>query len=399
MEKEVISDHVERIIASKGFGRSRAYARLLRYIVGESEQGRVPKETSIAIDVFGKDATYNPSEDTLVRVYMHNLRKKLAHYYAHAGKEESFRITIPKGKYEAVIVPASSQESLPIQPDKNPGWRKWGMPLLATALVLSVLGHGMSWWKSREVTTGVLGPFWDHFFSGKQPLTLILGDIFVFEEYDEVLGRSRVVRDAQVNSPEELAKLVEQSPEFRRRQPVQSENPLLTKSQVNSLQQLFPLLAKTGKEYALRIMSRVTPEEIQERDVIFVGLYKTLGLLEYVWVGSPFSITPPYTTLQHLPSGKSFSQVDDPLGPHTDYAWIAHLEGPGGNRMLIISSFTDTGILEGINQLTDPVLAKALTDQISEALGGTDGNWELLLEVEGFDRTNLGARVMYVIER
>ena len=37
------------------------------------------------MEVFGKGADFDPSQDSMVRVYAHNLRQKLDHYYATDG--------------------------------------------------------------------------------------------------------------------------------------------------------------------------------------------------------------------------------------------------------------------------------------------------------------------------
>ena len=63
-------------------------------------QDKTPKELTIAHDVFGKSIDLDKKNDTQVRVYIHNLRKKLDSYYLHEGKSDEIIFEIPKGHYK-----------------------------------------------------------------------------------------------------------------------------------------------------------------------------------------------------------------------------------------------------------------------------------------------------------
>ena len=95
---------VDRILASKEFSGSKVYQSYLTYLVHATEEGKSPKEITIAIDVFGKNAAFNPAEDTIVRSHTYTLRKKLDTYYYNEGRNERYRLRIPKGHYEVQIL-------------------------------------------------------------------------------------------------------------------------------------------------------------------------------------------------------------------------------------------------------------------------------------------------------
>ncbi len=94
---------VEKILASKEFSGSKVYQNYLTYLVNATEDGKALKEITIAMEVFGKDADFNPAEDTIVRSHTYSLRKKLESYYLLEGKEDRFQLMIPKGHYEVQI--------------------------------------------------------------------------------------------------------------------------------------------------------------------------------------------------------------------------------------------------------------------------------------------------------
>ena len=74
---DLLQEEAQKIERSGALGRSRSYVRLLGFLVECSLNGRTPKELEIAMEVFGKGADFDPSQDSMVRVYAHNLRQKL----------------------------------------------------------------------------------------------------------------------------------------------------------------------------------------------------------------------------------------------------------------------------------------------------------------------------------
>lgn len=96
-----IRETLDRILASPTFARSDRARELLRYLVDEQLSGRSErlKGFSIAVDVFGKDAGYDPATDATVRVQAGRLRELLDHYFASEGANEALRIAIPRGGY------------------------------------------------------------------------------------------------------------------------------------------------------------------------------------------------------------------------------------------------------------------------------------------------------------
>src|SRR5688572_22807270 len=98
-ETEILREQAASIVRSGALGRSRSYARLLEFLVECAHSGRTPKELEIAMEVFGRGADFDPSQDSMVRVYAHNLRQKLEHYYATAGRNEARQLLLARGEY------------------------------------------------------------------------------------------------------------------------------------------------------------------------------------------------------------------------------------------------------------------------------------------------------------
>lgn len=132
-------------------GNSTRQIRLLKYLLTEEYEGRGAriKAYSIALDVLGRSDDFDNNTDSIVRVEMHRLRKKLKNFNE---KSSNFNLVLPKASYRIQMVPKiSSPENLQntneiktAQPlYKNPGFMigifsiflaicAWGFWMLST---------------------------------------------------------------------------------------------------------------------------------------------------------------------------------------------------------------------------------------------------------------------------
>jgi len=94
-----------RILASKHFVNAHQKKKFLRLICDFYLEGRAHElnEHVLGYEVFGRDSSYNPSEDPIVRVFAHEIRKKLEVYYAKDGANDLIRLEIPAGSYQPVF--------------------------------------------------------------------------------------------------------------------------------------------------------------------------------------------------------------------------------------------------------------------------------------------------------
>jgi adenylate cyclase len=103
-----IRQHVERVLSSQAWIQADRLRRFLQYLVdhalsGEKESREKNKlnQYAIAIDVFDRDASFDPAIDAIVRVEAGRLRSKLLEYYDDEGRDEPVRISLPKRGYAA----------------------------------------------------------------------------------------------------------------------------------------------------------------------------------------------------------------------------------------------------------------------------------------------------------
>ena len=154
-----IQAQLERILTSPDFDVTERARRFLNYVVTESLSGRADriKAYTIAVEVFGRGATFDPQSDPVVRIEAGRVRRGLERYYLTAGTSDPIVITIPKGSY----APAFSRRSEEGRPDSevpkseppgeasHPKWRL-RFPVLALSVLAAIVlvvtaGAALQW--------------------------------------------------------------------------------------------------------------------------------------------------------------------------------------------------------------------------------------------------------------
>lgn len=138
MDNEAILSALERVLANPDFQRSDRASAFLRYVVDQDLAGHSHRLNGITIaqDVFGRDETFDPNTDPIVRVQAGRVRNMLDAYYAGVGARDPVRIGIPKGGYapsytalaDNPVVDAdfdAGRESSQGPQTGDPGWSLW----------------------------------------------------------------------------------------------------------------------------------------------------------------------------------------------------------------------------------------------------------------------------------
>jgi TolB-like protein/Tfp pilus assembly protein PilF len=103
--EQAIREHLSVVLSSTAFAQVDRLKRFLRYVVEETVAGRSEdlKEYSIGVEVFDREASFDPRTDPIVRVQARRLRSRLSRYYEEEGRHEEIRIELPKGSYAPVF--------------------------------------------------------------------------------------------------------------------------------------------------------------------------------------------------------------------------------------------------------------------------------------------------------
>ncbi len=133
---------VQRIISSKTFKTSEVHRNLLTYLTEKSLSGDAQnlKEYTVGLDVFGKPSSYDPRQESVVRMHVGRLRQKLTEYYRTDGVEDPIGVNLPKGGFALTFalrpVAPEPEAVAPPPPSRTISHREIALALLlAVALV------------------------------------------------------------------------------------------------------------------------------------------------------------------------------------------------------------------------------------------------------------------------
>ncbi len=152
---------VQRIIQSKAFRTSELHRNLLQYLSEKSLAGTADglKEYTVGLDVFAKPASYDPRQESVVRMHVARLRQKLAEYYRTEGVDDPIVVDIPKGAFEVTFEPREiAIEHLSVVPPEEvpraePKQRRREPILigLIVAAAVCALVFGVQLWRTKTV--------------------------------------------------------------------------------------------------------------------------------------------------------------------------------------------------------------------------------------------------------
>src|SRR5215467_10898535 len=101
MSPQQVREELDRILSSKAFADSERHRRFLRFVVDQTLNGRriEIKESVIGVEALGRNGSFDPKVDPIVRVEAGRLRARLSSYYEAEGQGDPIRIELPKGGY------------------------------------------------------------------------------------------------------------------------------------------------------------------------------------------------------------------------------------------------------------------------------------------------------------
>jgi hypothetical protein len=108
LQRALIETEIDRLVESPVLHGSESLCKLLRYIAKHAldHPGAPLKEYQIATEVFGRQDSFDPQLDSMVRVQAGRLRAKLAEYYSRDGaSEDAVIVELPKGTYVLAFHP------------------------------------------------------------------------------------------------------------------------------------------------------------------------------------------------------------------------------------------------------------------------------------------------------
>ena len=392
-----------RIISSGVLGRSKHYAALLEYLVQCSLAGKIPKEIELAVDVLNRGKEFDVSADSRVRVYVHQLRKKLDNYYQTFEPDALFRVVIPRGQYTISAEQKSPQVSPGIQ--NNTGKYKSSLNVGLLLIAISLFAANLIFMMVSDLgvsrdnyQAAAEHPVWDSVLGDDSPILIVMGDYYIFGELNANGNVARMVREFNVNSRSDLEEM--QFTDFER-----AENYLdldlsyMPEGSAFALARIVPILQESGKNINITMMSDLTTSDIRDNHVVYIGYISGLEkLTDMAFSGSGLRVGRSFDELLNAQTQEYYTSdagLPEEGQPFKDYGMFSTFPVSNETQVVLISGMRDAGLMHTAQALSS---SDALDDLVVSIENDTDealASFEALFEVLGMDRMNFDANLVY----
>ena len=152
-DAEVVRRALVRVLEADELRSSPQLGNILRFVVEATLEGRSDaiKGYTIAVEALGRDASFDPQADPIVRVEATRLRRALERYYAGAGAADEIEIVVPRGSYVPQFIPRQTAPPADVAPPPQlaPGDLPGEVPPGEASLVPAPVDRAARWSVSR----------------------------------------------------------------------------------------------------------------------------------------------------------------------------------------------------------------------------------------------------------
>jgi hypothetical protein len=402
---------LHRVAASPQFQKANRLRELLLYMGERSLQDPncVLHEQEIGVDVLGRRPDYDTSHDTLVRVQVSQLRKKLQeHFFSGDGRNEPLVIEIPKGSYVPVFRPRTEEHSCEVDPAAfkgNANLNKGSAHLLGTlggryfviaglaAILLSVASVWVLYRSERSSkipNRPTVNSFWRQLFDNGVPTTVVLSDITLIP-FEKLMGQHMPLSEYESREFERLA-------DQRLTEPVRS----LAKEVVNRVSTSvsdvqvardFGVLASEN-HLPLTLMSarEISSELMSSQNSIVLGSWRAnpwVGLFEnQLNFRTEYHESPPSMRFINSSPLRGEELAYPAEWRRTGYCRVAYLSNPRHTGSVLLISGSDVISTEaGGRLLTTESSLRELRQKLGLKSGQPFPHFELLLRTQIVNNT------------
>jgi len=395
-----VTAEIDRIFGSPYFCDSPILQKLLTYLVEQSLDGNAGniKEYSIGTEVFQRGPGFDPRMDSIVRVQVSVLRKKLAAYYEGPGSRDELRIEVPRGHYATQFITRSAMVDVEVphveEVSRTQPKRRTIEPWLAVAGVIA--GMALVWGMDRlpmnapqpaKVAPGSEWrdhPLWAGFVGPEAKTRLVIGAPLMVG-----LGGGLIVRDTAVNRPEDLqasAKLNRLAQESGRKAiPEEIYTGLGEAAGISLIDRFFHA---SGQDVPL-IRNRLTTwHDLSTSNVIFLSSVRFRTLGQELKRPSEFEFVPvtgSTSAVRNLRPQKGEESLYAPTmvegGSGLDYALVTVWPGTArGKRIMMVGGSHTWGTEGAAVYITDPEALRDLRKKLKRSDAAE--TLQILLKVE-----------------
>lgn len=372
LELEASSAQIQRIVQSKTFRTSEVHRNLLNYLAEKSLAGESDslKEYTVGLDVFAKPESYDPRQESTVRMHVGRLRQKIAEYYRTEGADDPIIVDLPKGGFRVTFEPRQAatppESDAPTEAPRVVRPARYWFEVVLVACLLVALGaagyFGTQWWqmRSRETTqvewTPELRALWEPLIAENRPL---------------IVAVSTARPESSVGTASGVFRLGE-------------------------------FLGKLKTNVQVLQSDQIEAPEVAMGNVVFLGRMVENRQIQAMTEGRPFVLDAEGIHNAQPQAGEPSLFADrlpaDPSDTEESFALISRVPGLYGNGQVLYLSGNRVGsITGGVQAFTDPEFARTLVSKMKEATGEVPRYYQVVLKVRSMD--DMPIDISYVLHR
>jgi len=392
IDPAVARGQIERLLGSKTFEASDVHRRLLHYLAEKAIAGEAErlKEYTIGIEAFAKPESYDPKQDSIVRLQVGRLRQKLAVYYHSEASGDPVLVTLPKGAFKLNFEPNAVAERAARTAEPRPGrWTRWmalGLAIVtvwaAAATVVAVRARRLAA-PVAERWSPELEEIWRPILESKRSLLVCLGTpLFVrFPGYG-------FFRDPKANDWQDI----EKSDRIQATRKALGVPEILPSynftgaGEASAAFQIGGLLATRKQDLLLTRSSILSWQQIGDSDVVFLGPPKFNLQLQAAAMTQDIVVEPEGVRNLKPAAGEPAFLEDRIVAGRTaegeTHALITRTAGPSGaGELLTIAGNASADTMAAAEWLTQPWHAKELVGKLRDGSGAMPRHFQVVLRV------------------
>jgi hypothetical protein len=413
---EATRAQVDRILQSKIFRSSEVLRHLFSYLTEKSLSGEADdlKEYAIGLDALGKPSSFDPRQESVVRMHVSRLRQKLAEYYRSEGTRDPIIVDLPKGGFKVTFEPRPLD--LPQPPSSvsaateapASGWRRREVWLAAGLLIAVTCAAiaGLRLWhveqsasESAVEWTPELRQLWEPMLSSNRRLVVCISTpLFVqMPGFGDV--RESAVDDADDALESKKIAAVEDAVHAWMAEPSYSYTGAGTATGAFLLGRF---LAPRKQSLLVTTANLLSWPELTEDNVVFLG--PTTGIHQTEAIPVDLQIQLEANGVRNLQphAGEPGFMTDRPAkageASGVTYALISRVPGmssPGA--ILMLSGNQLPSVMGGVQAFTNAGLAQMLVSKLKNSSGSIPRYFQVVLEVKSMD--NVPVTISYMFHR
>ena len=413
---EATKAQIDRILNSDALKSSTGLKRLLTFLADKAFLGEADglKEYSIGIDAFGKPASYDPRQDSTVRIQAARLRQKLSEYYQTEGRDAPIIVELPKGHYKLNWSAREARNGTLVHPGAAVEARfsrprvRWILAMGSAALVavsawavyatMQLREEQQSQALFRSQWTPEVAALWQPFIESERPLLISIGTPLFVD-----LGGLGYFRDPAVNTPEAIPQSKTLA-DLERALHVTHVQPMSEYASLGGAHAAFTLGRVLGSRKANTSTvngSELTWQQMSDNNVILIGRPRFFRLkLNGLPVKPELDIDEELGVRNlHPRPGEPVVFANETSGSTgITYAIVSLTPGPEGNTNVIdFFARNGAGMTGALAWFTTPEFARSLVGKLRTPSGQMPRYYQVLLKIRFQDRVPL--ETSYVLHR